>query len=119
MLGIFYFKYLQEGFIVLETVKKWYEGIKKVSTEASNWGVETIELEKVELDIKLLPEGIQDGLPKELLISYYYYSYMKVYDIVYVLPLKDKNQYVLGLLDEDTLVAFTELKIESVEKSND
>lgn len=104
---------------MLETVKNWYEEIKEVSTDASNWGVETIELEKVELDINLLPEGIQDGLPKELLISYYYYSYMDVYDIVYSLPLRDKNQYVLGLLDEDTLIAFTELKIESVEKSDD
>lgn len=104
---------------MLETVKNWYEEIKKVPTETSNWGVETIELEKEELDVKLLPMGILGRLPDELSISYYYYSYMDVYDIVYSLPLKDENQYVLGLLDEDRLVVFTELKLESVEKLDD
>ncbi|MFW7401925.1 hypothetical protein ACODG4_07940 [Vagococcus fluvialis] len=104
---------------MLETVKNWYEEIKEVSTEASNWGVETIELEKVELDVNLIPDVIQDRLSEQLSISYYYYSYIDIYDIVYSLPLSDKNQYVLGLLDEDTLIAFTELKIESVEKSDD
>lgn len=104
---------------MLETVKNWYEEIKEVSTEESNWGVETIELEKVELDTNLIPDGVQDRLSEQLSISYYYYSYMDVYDIVYVLPLSDKNQYVLGLLDKDTLAAFTELKIESVEKLDD
>lgn len=95
---------------MLETVKNWYEEIKEVSTEASNWGVETITLEKEELDIKLLPEGISDRLPEELLISYYYYSYMGVYDIVYSLPLKDENQYVLGLLKDDKLKATKEIE---------
>ncbi|MGF2146203.1 hypothetical protein ACQUEF_12605 [Vagococcus fluvialis] len=104
---------------MLEIVKNWYEEVREVSTEESNWGVETIDLEKVELDIKLLPEGIQDRLPEELLISYYYYSYMDVYDIVYSLPLRDKKQYVLGLLDEDRLAAFTELKINKKEQSHD
>ncbi|MFW7384836.1 hypothetical protein ACODJC_12450 [Vagococcus fluvialis] len=104
---------------MLEIVKDWYEEVKKVSTEESNWGVETIILEKEELDVKLLPAGILGSLPDVLSISYYYYSYMDVYDIVYSLPLKDENQYVLGLLDKDTLVASTELKIESVEKSDD
>lgn len=104
---------------MLETVKNWYEEIKEVSTETSNWGVETIEIEKVELDVKLLPAGILSKLPDELSISYYYYSYMDVYDIVYSLPLSGKNQYVLGLLQEDQLLASTELKIESVEKLDD
>lgn len=104
---------------MLETVKNWYEEVKELPTDESNWGVETIELEKVELDVNLIPEGTQHRLPKELIISYYYYSYMEVYDIVYVLSLKDKNQYVLGLLDEGTLVAFTELKISNKEQSHD
>lgn len=104
---------------MLKTVKNWYEKIKEIPTEASNWGVETIELEKEEIDIKLLPENVLKRLPEQLSISYYYYSYMEVYDIVYSLPLKDENQYVLGLLDEDTLVASIELKIEGVEKLDD
>lgn len=104
---------------MLETVKNWYEEIKEVSTEESNWGVETIELEKVELDTNLIPDGVQDRLSEQLSISYYYYSYMDVYDIVYVLPLSDKNQYVLGLLDKDTLAVFTELKISNKEQSHD
>lgn len=104
---------------MLETVKNWYEEIKEVSTEESNWEVETIELEKVELDVNLIPDGVQDRLSEKLSISYYYYSYMDVYDIVYSLPLQDKNQYVLGLLDEDRLAAFTELKLESVGKLDD
>lgn len=104
---------------MLETVKNWYEEVKELPTDESNWGVETIELEKVELDISLIPEGVQDRLSEQLSISYYYYSYMDIYDIVYSLPLSDKNQYVLGLLDEDILVASTELKIESVGKLDD
>ena len=75
---------------MLETVKNWYEEIKKVPTEASNWGVETIELEKEEIDIKLLPEKLD--------ISYYYYSYVSIYEISYVLPLESENKYILGLL---------------------
>lgn len=104
---------------MLETVKNWYEGIKKVSTEASNWDIETIELEKEELDIKLLPDNVLDRLLEKLSISYYYYSYMGIYEIIYVLPLMDKNKYVLGLLDEDRLAVFTEVKIESKEQSYD
>lgn len=100
---------------MLETVKNWYEGIKKVPTEASNWGVETIELEKEELDTKLLPENILKRLQENLSISYYYYSYMGIDEIIYVLPLMEKNKYVLGLLDEDKLAAFTEVKVESKE----
>ncbi|MBO0428816.1 hypothetical protein JZO82_06520 [Vagococcus fluvialis] len=80
---------------MLETVKNWYEGIKKIPTEASNWCVETIELEKEELDIKLLPENVLGRLPEKLLSSYYYYSYMAIYEIVYVLPLESENQYIL------------------------
>lgn len=95
---------------MLETVKKWYEKNKQVTTKESNWGVETIELEKVELDVNLIPDGVQDRLSEQLSISYYYYSYMDVYDVVYVLPLSDKNQYVLGLLDKDKLAATKEIE---------
>lgn len=97
---------------MLETVKKWYEGVKKVPTEASNWGVETIILAKEELDVKLLPAGILGRLSDELSISYYYYSYMGVYDIVYVLPLIGKNQYILGLLKANKLETTKEIRWE-------
>ncbi|MGF2146376.1 hypothetical protein ACQUEF_13515 [Vagococcus fluvialis] len=104
---------------MLETVKNWYEEVKELPTDESNWGVETIELEKVELDVNLIPDGVLDRLSEQLSISCYYYSYMDIYDIVYSLPLKDENQYVLGLLDKDKLTTFTEIRIESENTSHD
>lgn len=103
---------------MLETVKNWYEGIKKVPTEASNWGVETIELEKEELDIKLLPENVLERLPEKLSISFYYYSYMFIYEIIYVLPLESENQYILGLLKDDKLKVIKEIEWKAEESES-
>lgn len=100
---------------MLETVNNWYEEVKKVSTEESNWGVETIDLEKVELNVNLIPDGVQDRFSEQLSISYYYYGYMDVYEIVYVLPLRDKGKFILGLLDKDKLTATKEIEWEAGE----
>lgn len=85
---------------MLETVKNWYEEIKEVSTEESNWGVETIELEKVELDINLLPEGIQDGLPSNeaftILYRYTIDMSYRYWNLGYVKI--NKDQLIFGIV---------------------
>ena len=73
---------------MLPIVKSWFESIKKIETKESDWGVESNELWKEELDSSMIPAGIQTRLTENLLIDYYYYSSEKGYYVVYCLPLK-------------------------------
>lgn len=101
---------------MLNSVKKWFEEVSQMKTNKEDWGIETVNLSKEELDEQLLPEGIKDQLPSTLSIIYYYYSYMAIYEIVYVLPLVSLNKYLVGWLSENKLKASQEIALEDKAK---
>lgn len=94
---------------MIEDIKSWFESVSLIQTDLSDWGVESVELYREELDINLLPIDYVSDLTEEIYhVDYYYYSCSSKYFVVYCLKLND--YYLLGLLDGDQLEAYTLIK---------
>ncbi|MBO0444702.1 hypothetical protein [Vagococcus fluvialis] len=94
---------------MFELVKEWFEEVKHIKTRNSNWGVESIDLTKEEIDKNLIPKNSQDRLKGDMRVDYYFYSTDQDYFVVYSMELIDDSVYQLGILNEDKLEASKEI----------
>lgn len=101
---------------MLNIIKDWFEAVTSIKTVEPDWGVESVELTKEELDDHLIPTGTKEQLNENLLVDYYFYSDDKGYYVVYCFPLKGADIFQIGLLKDDKLEATKEIKWKAEEK---